>query len=77
MSNGDLSYIVNIIWAIADDVLRDLYVWGKYRDVILQWLVATVIGIEAANGMRKVAAVDGRHLNASYVGGRAEHFPSK
>ena len=35
MSNGDLSWIANYIWGIADDVLRDLYVRGKYRDVIL------------------------------------------
>jgi type I restriction-modification system DNA methylase subunit len=30
-----LKWIVNFIWGIADDVLRDLYVRGKYRDVIL------------------------------------------
>ena len=35
MSNGDLGWITNFIWGIADDVLRDLYVRGKYRDVIL------------------------------------------
>jgi hypothetical protein len=29
------STIVNFIWGIADDVLRDVYVRGKYRDVIL------------------------------------------
>ena len=31
MSNGDLHWIANYIWGIADDVLRDLYVRGKYR----------------------------------------------
>jgi type I restriction enzyme M protein len=31
---GQLNWIVNFIWGIADDVLRDLYVRGKYRDVI-------------------------------------------
>ena len=41
------------------------------------WFGTTVIGIEPANGMRKIAAVDGRHLNASYVGGRAEQLPFK
>ena len=35
MSNGDLGWITNFIWNIADDVLRDLYVLEKYRDVIL------------------------------------------
>src|SRR5450631_2737790 len=31
--------IVSYIWGIADDVLRDLYVRGKYRDVILPFTV--------------------------------------
>jgi len=31
--------IVNFIWGIADDVLRDVYVRGKYRDVILPMTV--------------------------------------
>jgi len=39
VSNGDLSWITNFIWGIADDVLRDLYVRGKYRDVILPMTV--------------------------------------
>ncbi len=39
MSNGDLNWITNFIWGIADDVLRDLYVRGKYRDVILPMVV--------------------------------------
>ena len=38
-SNGDLNWIANYIWGIADDVLRDLYVRGKYRDVILPMTV--------------------------------------
>jgi type I restriction enzyme M protein len=39
LTNGDLNWIINFIWGIADDVLRDLYVRGKYRDVILPMLV--------------------------------------
>ena len=39
MSSGDLNWIANYIWGIADDVLRDLYVRGKYRDVILPMTV--------------------------------------
>ena len=31
--------ISNFIWGIADDVLRDIYVRGKYRDVILPMTV--------------------------------------
>ena len=34
VNNAELSWITNYIWGIADDVLRDLYVRGKYRDVI-------------------------------------------
>ena len=37
--NTDLNWITNYIWGIADDVLRDLYVRGKYRDVILPMTV--------------------------------------
>ena len=39
MSELNLSWITNFIWGIADDVLRDLYVRGKYRDVILPMTV--------------------------------------
>ena len=39
MNNGNLNWIANYIWGIADDVLRDLYVRGKYRDVILPMTV--------------------------------------
>ena len=39
MSNGELHWLANFIWGIADDVLRDLYVRGKYRDVILPMTV--------------------------------------
>ena len=39
MSSSDLHWIANYIWGIADDVLRDLYVRGKYRDVILPMTV--------------------------------------
>ena len=39
MSNGDLHWIANFIWGIADDVLRDIYVRGKYRDAILPMTV--------------------------------------
>ena len=39
MNSSDLNWIANFIWGIADDVLRDLYVRGKYRDVILPMTV--------------------------------------
>ena len=39
MDQSQLSWIASFIWGIADDVLRDLYVRGKYRDVILPMTV--------------------------------------
>ena len=39
MEESQLSWITSYIWGIADDVLRDLYVRGKYRDVILPMTV--------------------------------------
>ncbi|MEX2531838.1 MAG: type I restriction-modification system subunit M N-terminal domain-containing protein, partial [Gemmatimonadota bacterium] len=39
MKSAELAWITNFIWGIADDVLRDLYVRGKYRDVILPMVV--------------------------------------
>src|SRR3989449_1954505 len=39
MEQGQLNWIANFLWGIADDVLRDLYVRGKYRDVILPMMV--------------------------------------
>jgi len=35
MDNQTHNQIVSFIWGIADDCLRDVYVRGKYRDVIL------------------------------------------
>ena len=39
MNNGNQNWIANFIWGIADDILRDVYVRGKYRDVILPMTV--------------------------------------
>ena len=39
MEQSNLNWITGYIWGIADDVLRDLYVRGKYRDVILPMTV--------------------------------------
>ena len=39
MTSPNLNWIANHIWGIADDVLRDVYVRGKYHDVILPMTV--------------------------------------
>ena len=39
MDQPQLSWITDFIWNIADDVLRDVFARGKYRDVILPMTV--------------------------------------
>jgi type I restriction enzyme M protein len=39
MNNKVHNQIVSFIWGIADDVLRDVFVRGKYRDIILPFTV--------------------------------------
>lgn len=39
MNSGSQNWITNFVWSIPDDALRDLYVRGKRRDVILPMMV--------------------------------------
>ena len=39
MNHVGQNTIVSFIWGIADDILRDIYVRGKYRDVVLPMTV--------------------------------------
>ena len=39
MNKSSHNKLVSFIWSIADDCLRDVYVRGKYRDVILPMIV--------------------------------------
>ena len=54
LSNHDLHWIANYIWGIADDVLRDLYVRGKYRDVILPMTVLRRLDAVLEDSKQKV-----------------------
>src|SRR2546423_609939 len=70
MNPSQLSTLANFIWNIADDVLRDVYVRGKYRDVILPMTVLrrldavleltkqTVLDMKAALDRENVANQD-------------------
>ena len=50
--------IVNFIWNIADDCLRDIYTRGKYRDVILpRKIPQTRKGMPIGEGMPFVLAL--------------------
>ena len=46
MEQGQLHWIANFIWGIADDVLRDLYVRGKYRRPVLRFARVRKLPIE-------------------------------
>ena len=39
MNHSVHNKLISFIWSIADDCLRDVYVRGKYRDVILPMVV--------------------------------------
>ena len=54
VSNGDLNWIANYIWGIADDVLRDLYMRGKYRDAILPMTVLRRLDAVLEDGKQAV-----------------------
>ena len=54
MHPPDLNWITNYIWGIADDVLRDVYVRGKYRDVILPMTVMRRLDAVLEHGKQAV-----------------------
>ena len=59
MESSQLNWIANYIWGIADDVLRDLYVRGKYRDVILPMTVLRRLDAVLEDGKGTVLAKHG------------------
>jgi hypothetical protein len=64
--NGDFNWVANFIWGIADDVLRDLYVRGKYRDVILPMTVLR--RLDAVLEPTKKAVIDTKaHLDKAKI----------
>jgi type I restriction enzyme M protein len=77
MDQAQLTWLTNFIWNIADDVLRDVYVRGKYRDVILPMTVLrrldavleptkqAVLEMKAALDREKVANQDDALRSAS------------
>ena len=54
VNNTDLHWIANYIWGIADDVLRDLFVRGKYRDIILPMIVLRRLDVVLEDGKQAV-----------------------
>ena len=62
-----LNWITNYIWGIADDVLRDLYVRGKYRDVILPMTVIPRLDAVLEDNKEKVLVMKMRLDDAKVV----------
>jgi type I restriction enzyme M protein len=53
---SQIKWIADFIWNIADDRLRDVYVRGKYRDVILPFTVLR--RLDAVLGSTKQAVLE-------------------
>ena len=70
MEPTELRHIQDFIWNIADDVLRDIYSRGKYRDVILPMTVLRRIDAILEPTKDKVRAVS---LNLDKVGIANKH----
>ena len=66
MDNQIYTQIVNFIWSIADDCLRDVYVRGKYRDVILPMTVVRRLDVMLEGSKEKVLAMK-KTLDAAKV----------
>ena len=79
MQHGELNWIANYIWGIADDVLRDLYVRGKYRDVILPMTVLRRLDavLEDSKAGRSGAAGPARQKAALRASCAARCYPTR
>ena len=77
MDQATHNKIVSFIWGIADDTLRDVFVRGKYRDVILPMTVlrrldavleptkAALLEMKASLDKEKITNQDGALRSAS------------
>lgn len=66
MNSQNYNSIVNFIWGIADDCLRDVYVRGKYRDVILPMTVIRRLDAVLEDTKKDVLAMKAR-LDAAEI----------
>ena len=66
MEQSHLNWIANYIWGIADDVLRDIFVRGKYRDVILPMTVLRRLDVVLEDTAQDVLDMKA-HLDKSKV----------
>lgn len=66
MDNQEYNSIVSFIWGIADDCLRDVYVRGKYRDVILPMTVSRRLDA-MLEGTKKTVLTMKEQLDAAHI----------
>ena len=66
MDNQEYNSIVSFIWGIADDCLRDVYVRGKYRDVILPMTVIRRLDAMLEGTMKTVLTMK-KQLDAAHI----------
>lgn len=66
MDNSIHNNLVSFIWSIADDCLRDVYVRGKYRDVILPMVV--LCRLEPFIGKRKKEILEEKRFQEKIEG---------
>ncbi len=76
MELSQLSWITNYIWGIADDVLRDLYVRGKYRDVILPMTVLRRLDAVLEDSKQSVLDMKATLDRAGVETEERENFPN-
>jgi type I restriction enzyme M protein len=76
MNGAQYSRIANFIWGIADDVLRDLYVRGKYRDVILPMTVLRRLDAVLEPTKQAVLDMDANLDKGLYAAKRGERLRS-
>lgn len=67
MNEPNIAWISNFLWGVADDVLRDLYVRGKYRDVILPLVVLRRLDIVLDHTKPQVLAMKAQLDSAGIV----------
>lgn len=66
MSNKAHNKLISFIWGIADDVLRDVFVRGKYRDIILPFTVLRRLDVLLELSKEKVLEND-KFLNDNKI----------
>lgn len=66
MDSQEYNSIVSFIWGIADDCLRDVYVRGKYRDVILPMIVIRRLDV-MLEGTKEAVLTMKKQLDAAKI----------